>query len=355
QSPLAPDLRRLVDHHVEHCAACAERRAQLASPLDVFAALAPVAASAGARARVLGALADAWPEAMIDATVARQPAFANSRVDSTAAGRRGGRYQPALPTAAGWRGSRPIRAFAGLGVAAAAMLALLVLPGSPIALTRSQAGLATSKSGTVGNQQGSGDAGTAGPTVFVIIPETATATPTSTRTPAARGSVGAGISSTSSAQVGAGSPGAESSTATPTLVPPTPTQPPTVVIPPTATPTRQATAGPPTPTTVPTPCTGALTTNLVDNQLNASTGRTSFEILNQSDCASGAYAVAVVGAGAGWLTVSPSAGALSAHSGDTIGVTADLSAVPGGAAAAIRVVWPGGAFFVTVIVSGAEP
>ena len=77
-----PGVRRVVDQHLERCSACAERRARLASPLDVFAAFAPVAIPAGVQARVLGALADAWP--VVDATVGARPIFANSRTDLTA-------------------------------------------------------------------------------------------------------------------------------------------------------------------------------------------------------------------------------------------------------------------------------
>lgn len=336
------EVRRAVDSHIATCATCQAICDRAVPPLLVFAAFGAVPAPAGSAARVIDSVLQSWPSQPqrrrasqpTASMTAFQPPPPDDRPGHLATG-------PAAPF------PHVLRAFVGLGAAAALLIAFLVIPASPIALTRSELRFQAPATGTATS------AGASPPgTVFVIVPETATATPTLLPVGTSGAGPGASVSATSSAAAGAGTP---TPTSTPVPATATPTLQPTLA-PPTATPdtpTSTATTRPLTPTPTATPCIGALTTNLIDNRLNASSGSTSFEVLNQSNCASGAYRV-VVDDKSPWLTVSPSAGALSAHSQDTIGVTADLSQVPSGAATVLGITWPGGAFTITVVVNGPD-
>jgi len=352
RTPMSPEARGLVDHHVAECEVCAEQERRRLPPLTIFAALTPVLPPAGTEQSLLAGLLARWPGAtgLFVPVIGGSP-MRGGTLDGLPAAVAG-----ALPPAGGGfaravgaaqRSPHVLRAFAGLGAAAVLLVAFLVVPSSPIALTQFHGGLATPGTNATSDPGGQTAGQAPGPTALVVIP--VTATPTATGTPTTVPATPSSISSTSSAQVGV------APTATPTLPPSaTPTPPPTIpptTVPPTATPTRLPTQGPPTPTPVATPCTAVLTPNI--NTVNASAGNSSFEILNGSACVSGAYAVNVGTASQGWLKVSPGAGALAPFRGDTITVTADLSVIPDGAAGLITVIWPGGQFTVSVTVSTA--
>ncbi len=225
-----------------------------------------------------------------------------------------------------------IRAFAGLGALAAVLLAVLVLPASPISLTRfGNAGrFATARAGS----EHAGSSPTAPAVLGVVGTPTAVPSRAATSTPATGGSPPP--QTTSDAQVGAPPPAnTETPAATVTATPPSaPTATPAA-----PTPTLAPTA---TPAGTPTPCRAVLTSNL--SALNVSNGSNSFEVLNQSPCDSGPYSVS---SSATWLTLDRKAGDVGPFAHQTINVVADISTVREGTTTApIEVTWATGSFTV---------
>ena len=329
EAGLPAATRRAIEAHAADCERCARRREAVAT-LALFSAFAMVDPPPGSVDGILDDLLAAWPGS--------SPALAGHaplgvpplRMRDQGSERR----DPCV-----------IRAFAGLGALAAVLLAVLVLPASPISLTRfgSAGRFATARAGT----EPAGSSPTA-PAVLGVV-GTATAVPSraATSRPATGGSPPP--QTTSDAQLGAPTPAnTETPVATATATPSSaPTATPAA---PGPTPTMAPTA---TPAGTPTPCRAVLTSNL--SALNVSNGSNSFEVLNQSPCDSGPYSVS---SSATWLTLDRKAGDVGPFAHQTINVVADTSAVREGTTTApIEVTWATGSFTVQARVTkvGAPP
>jgi len=261
-----------------------------AARLASYATAAPVRFEPGELDRIRERLAASWPEE--PATLLRDA-------------------KPATPSPPSSRVATAL----GLPLAAAAALlaALLLVPESPIALTRPAEPPAIaaifpsptpSPTGTsTGTSPTAGSATTASPGA----PSEATPTP-----PPA-----------SSSPAGATTTAGQSPTATPELRTATPTRTPTTG----PTPTRTATPTPsPTPAATPTPtqtpvCTPQI--GVVANRISLPpNGQSTIQVFNRDACSEAEF---VVGVGAAWLTVAPTSGAIPPFPQSVI---LQLSAVP---------------------------
>ena len=292
---LTPAIRREVDRHVERCADCRERRRRLA-PLAVFGALAPATPPPGARAAGLDQLL-------------RQPRPASPARPA----HRTPRQAPA-PGAArqGFAAPQFLRAGALLGVAAGLLLLALVLPFSPLALTRD---------GGSGLRMGApaGETPRPGGSSTIIIPVSPSAP---------------GASATSPPGGSPAAPASPSPGGAPGGTAPTPTATPTATLGP-ATPTAAATATPTTapspgvtatatPTASPTPCTPAIGLPPGTGGLTIPAGgQASFQLQNATGCPAG-FSLAY---GAAWL-VGPAGGTVPAFGSVTVTLRVDAGALP---------------------------
>lgn len=323
---MTPAVRKAVDRHVERCGECRERRRRLA-PLAVFGGLAPVAAPPGVRAAGL--------EQLLRAPGPRpQPRPADPAARQA-------------PPQGGHGFTSPgfLRAGALLGVAAGVLLLALVLPFSPLALTRDDGS---------GARQGSPDfatpaAGGGSQTIIVpVSPSPGTAAGGGSPSPSAGG---AGSSPTAGASPSpGGGPGGASPTAapaggsTPAPTPtaagasPTPTAPGATA---TATPTAA-------PSATPTPCAPSLSLPPGTGTLVIPAGgQASFQLQNATGCAA-EYSLAP---SAAWL-IGPAGGSIPAYGSVTITLRVDGSALPadeGDYPAAVTVTGPANSFAVPVI------
>jgi RNA polymerase sigma factor (sigma-70 family) len=325
---MSPEIRKLVEKHVAQCELCEERKKKLVAPLAVFGAFALVGSPTGARAQILEHLMQQWPG----------PAAATGSAG-------GGLGQGAAALGGLTATGKVVKIFAGLGMAAAFLLAFLLVPASPIALTRSDGHKVV-------------DAAAGDPPAS---PSPGDATPTATPTSATGANIISPSPSPSTTAGSAGSPSpAGGSPVSPPPLPgsPSPTTGPgtataTATAPPTATKAPPPTATPsPTPTSQ--PCTPSLSTNVSD--LNASNGTNSFQVLNNA-CGDVGFSV-FPSAQAAWLHASPLSGTLPPFGSTTVVVTADLQSLGEGThTGTVLVSWTGGGVVVNIIVTkqGAAP
>ena len=288
---LTPAIRREVDRHVERCADCRERRRRLA-PLAVFGALAPATPPPGARAAGLDQLL-------------RQPRPASP----ARAAHRTPRQAPA-PGAArqGFAAPQFLRAGALLGVAAGLLLLALVLPFSPLALTRG---------GGSGLRTGApaGETPRPGGSSTIIIPVSPSAPGASATSPP-----GGSPTAPPSPSPG-GAPGGTAPTPTATPGPATPTAAATATLTTAPSPGVTATA---TPTASPTPCTPAIGLPPGTGGLTIPAGgQASFQLQNATGCPAG-FSLAY---GAAWL-VGPAGGTVPAFGSVTVTLRVDAGALP---------------------------
>lgn len=323
--PISPELRKAIEKHVAQCDVCEERKKKLVAPLAVFGAFAMVGSPAGTKAAILEHLMRQWP------------------------GPAAGAPPPGSPGASGGglAGDGPgkfVKVFAALGMAAAVLFLLLVLPISPIALTRSDGDSAAAADATTAATAGSPSpantqAAAAGSATATNTPGSgASVTPTGVA-----GSPTAGATSTQQPQSGGGptAPPQQTNTPTPTNGPGTATP-----VPPTATQSPTATATP-SPTATAQPCTPTLTSSI--SAVNAQQGATSFDILNNF-CAPVQYTLGADSSG--WFTVGRNGGTLDPGARVTINITANPPAAGEGPhLGLVNVFWPDGSFQVTVSVN----
>ncbi len=328
-SEMSPEIRKLVDRHVAQCEVCEERKKKLVAPLAVFGAFALVGSPTGAKAQILEHLMHQWP-------------------GPAAAGAGGAGGGGSAGAAAGPGGFGPfgaagsvVKMFAGLGLAAAFLLAFLFVPASPIALTRS--GGHTEVEAAVGDSSPTARTPTDTPTPATgasFISPTAGPKPTASPTPAPGSSTTPTPTPAAGATVPPPPPPPTSGPGTPTS---TPANTPTKAPPPTATPTSTPT---PSPTATPKPCTPSLSTN--SSTINASGGSNSFVVLNNG-CAAVDFTV-FAPKQAPWLSVNPTSGSLTPFGSATIGVTADLESLSEGTHSAnVLVSWEGGSGVVVTV------
>lgn len=310
EASAALDTRHTVSEHIAGCTACSARR-QAFSPLDIFGAFEPVAASEHEKARVLDALRAEWPA--VAAGLAAEP---NDGLGALL--RRPGR----------WTSRALLRGVSGLGIAAGLLLLAFFLPVSPIALT----GNGGPRQVVLADADVSPPPGT-----MAVIQVTPPATPTPARsaTPVPSGTSAAAAPRTATPEhlVAAG-------------VTPAPVESPTVEPSNTATATLTPTATPPPGTPTPIPCTPGLSSNV--SVVNASGGSSSFELYN-SYCRALDFDIS---SAALWIDFEPLQGHLETGAHRTISVTAKVSQLPEGTTTGmIQVMWPNGAIPVAVQVT----
>jgi DNA-directed RNA polymerase specialized sigma24 family protein len=313
--PLTPVTRRAISRHTASCPLCGDTRASLPRFTAVLSALAPVemppADAASLRDGLLAEFAAAQPPPPLP-----PPPIA-------------------LLPSPGPRWPRVLAAFAGLACVAGLLGGLLLVPASPIALTRDRA---------------TRDA------PIVVIPADATphiifvtptpGPPTASPTPPP---------SATPSSVAATHPGAGGATpvhqATEAASPsPTPTRTATATRTPPVTPTLT----PPSPTPDGTECTPSLSTNV--RQVNVTGGSSSFTVFN-SFCRAVQYSLNVA-TGSSWLQLQQQFGTLQPGEFATIGLTVDKAALPEGVTTgALSLTWVDGSLTipVSVTVSGGAP
>jgi RNA polymerase sigma factor (sigma-70 family) len=308
---MTPAIRKAVDRHAENCADCRERRKRLA-PLAVFGGLAPVAAPPDARVaaleRLLKESGSAPPQPELPAQHAAE-------------------VGPAGPAGYGFGSLAFLRASALLGIGAGLLVLALVLPFSPVALTR-DGGNGLPAGPPVDETPGPGGG------AAIVIPVSPTPTPASGATPTP--------TATPSPAPGGGGGGA-TPTPTPTLVAaPTPTATPT---PHTPTPTATPTSGP-APT--PTPCVASLSLPPGSGSLIIlAGGHGTFQLQNATGCPAD-YSLSY---NADWL-IGPASGTIPPHRSVPITLRVDAAALPaaeGDYHATVTVTGPANSFTVDVI------
>jgi RNA polymerase sigma factor (sigma-70 family) len=307
---MTPAIRKAVDRHAEGCADCRERRKRLA-PLAVFGGLAPVAAPPDARA--------AWLERLLKESGSAPPKEELPAGPMAEVG-------PAGPAGYGFGSLAFLRASALLGIGAGLLVLALVLPFSPLALTRDSGnGLPAGPPVDETPAPGGGAA--------IVIPVSPTPTPASGATPTP--------TATPSPAPGGGGGGA---TPTPT---PTPTATPTPHTP-TPTPTATPTTGP-APT--PTPCVPSLSLPPPGaSPVIPAGGQGSFQLQNVTGCPAD-YSLRY---SADWLT-GPASGTIPPYGTTTITLRVIAEALPaaeGDYHATVTVTGPANANSFTVDVIG---
>jgi RNA polymerase sigma factor (sigma-70 family) len=308
---MTPAIRKAVDRHAEGCADCRERRKRLA-PLAVFGGLAPVAAPPDARVAALERLL-------------QEPGSAPPQPEQPA--QRAAEVGPAGTAGYGFGSLAFLRASALLGIGAGLLVLALVLPFSPLALTR-DGGNGLPAGPPVDETPAPGGGST------IVIPVSPTPTPATGATPTP--------TATPSPAPGGGGGGA---TPTPTLVAaPTPTATPT---PPGSTPTPTAT---PTtgPAPTPTPCVASLSLPPGGGMLIILAGsQGSFQLHNATGC-SADYSLSY---SEGWL-IGPASGTIRPYGVADITLRVDAAALPvaeGDYPATVTVTGPANSFTVPVI------
>lgn len=319
---MTPEVRKLVDRHVAQCDECEERKRKLVAPLAVFGAFAMVGSPAGLKPQILEGLMRQWPG----------PA-AGGGAGSGSAGAAGG------PRGLVGSSQNLLKLVAGLGLAAALLLGAVLVPASPLAITKSDGSdklVAAADGGDTPTptptSSGSNPSGTSAP--FGGGPGgSPSPSPSPSASPGASPSGTTGPTSTSEALGGDGTatttvtsppPGGGTTPTPPTTTPtktatPTPANTPT----PTATPTSIVVPSP-TPTNSPPPCNPSLGAQIP--QLTMYPGETrSFPLFNTTFCGAANFLAA---GGATWLTVSPVQGTIPGGGSVNIVVTVDATKLP---------------------------
>ncbi len=316
---LAPPTRRSISRHMASCPDCARMRASSPELLAVFAALAPAAMPA----------ADA---AALRATVLAESATAAPPPPPVAP-------PIALLPPPGPRRSRVLAAFAGLACVAGVLGGLLLVPASPIALTRDR----------VEHEPPLVIVPPPTPEIIYITPTPGSPTPTPaapSATPSPRASATPGLATAQ----GSGATLLPEDSPTSDTSSPTPS--PTV--------TRVAQKTPTTTPETPTPigggtnCTPSLSTNV--RQVNIAGGSSSFTIFN-SFCRAVQYSLDVT-EGNSWLHLQQEFGTLQPGDFATIGITAERAVLPEGTTTgALSLTWVDGSLDipVSVTISGGAP
>ncbi len=298
---MSPETRKLVDRHLAQCPDCEERKKKLA-PLAAFAAFGAIGAPAGAKAHILEGLMQQWPG----------PATAGA---GGAGGSGSGGGSPLPRSGAGGAGGAGPGVFkvgALLSMFAAALIALLFIPQSPVALSRLDGG---------GPEKVSPAAGAIpSPTAPGTASASPTAAPTRTPTPAPTPAGETPQASPTADGSATAVPTAQAPTATGTL-PPTSTPSPTKTSTPTATATATQTA---TPTATSTPCVPVLQGSVQSLSIVPGGSKT-FTISNQASCAA-SYSVGTTGGL--WLSASPAGGTIPANGTAEVTVSVDAGLLP---------------------------
>lgn len=362
-APPSPAQRQRVNQHLRRCRQCRERHAAIPPPAETFAAAGRAAAPEGLRTEIASDIEANWAGASVaEGSPAPVPADRHEA--------------PAADPAASWLARlRPVAVAASL---AAIVAALLLVPGSPVAIISGDDG-SPIQPAVRGGGELSGSA-TRYETATPPPPSTATraapavtgsALPTATvelraseapRDEDAPGASG-GESHSGSAPLdptpvpGDDSDPATGATPTMTFALETATIPPTEPAP-TATPTPLATSTPtqpPAPTATPTPCHPEIISNIRRAHAGTSS-EVSFVIYNNSPCEA---AVNLGTAGAdGWFGVAPQSATIPAFGQLTVTASIDRASLEPGTnqAHAVARAEPGGAVVdVGIIAEGPAP
>lgn len=320
---MSPETRKLVERHVAQCPGCEERKRKLA-PLAAFAAFGAIGSPAGAKAHMLEGLMEQWPG----------PAAGGG---SAASGAGGGGTTPrggsAAAGGAGGAGRSFLKAGSVLAVLAVSLVVLLLVPQSPIALTRNDSGAVKHADTDPGDGGVSPTTATATATA-TATPTTAAASPPPTETPASSPTPATGAGNTGPTATHTPSPAA-----TPTKAPNTATPTATRTSTPTATPTKTSTPTP-SPTATPTtvPCNPVLNGSVFALEI-APGGFATFAVTNPEPCGA---SFSVGTAGGLWLSASPAGGTIPAGSEALVTVSVNAALLPA----------PEGDYFGTVTVFG---
>jgi RNA polymerase sigma factor (sigma-70 family) len=298
---MSPETRKLVDRHVAQCPDCEERKKKLA-PLAAFAAFGAIGAPAGAKAHILEGLMQQWPG----------PAAAGAG-GAGGSGSGGGSPLPRSGAGgAGGAGPGVFKAGAFLSMFAAALIALLFIPQSPVALSRLDGGGPEKVSPAAGAMPSPTAAGTASASPTAAPTRTPTPAPTPVgETPQAAPTADGSATAVPTAQ-------APTATGTP---PPTSTPSPTRTSTPTATATATQTA---TPTAPATPCVPVLQGSVQSLSIVPGGSKT-FTISNQASCPA-SYTVGTTGGL--WLSASPAGGTIPANGTAEVTVSVDAGLLP---------------------------
>lgn len=320
---MSPETRKLVERHVAQCPGCEERKRKLA-PLAAFAAFGAIGSPVGAKAHMLEGLMEQWPG----------PAAGGGSVASGAGG--GGttpRGGSAAAGGAGGAGRSFLKVGSVLAVLAVSLVVLLLVPQSPIALTRNDSGAV--KHADTGPGDGGVSPTTATATATATAtPTTAAASPPPTETPASSPTPATGAGNTGPTATHTPSPAA-----TPTKAPNTATPTATRTSTPTATPAKTSTPTP-SPTATPTtvPCNPVLNGSVFALEI-APGGFATFAVTNPEPCGA---SFSVGTAGGLWLSASPAGGTIPAGSEALVTVSVNAALLPA----------PEGDYFGTVTVFG---
>ncbi|MBK7725391.1 MAG: sigma-70 family RNA polymerase sigma factor [Dehalococcoidia bacterium] len=319
---MSPETRKVVERHVALCPGCEERKKKLA-PLAAFAAFGAIGAPAGAKAHILEGLMQQWPGSLAPAGAGGGTSRPNDRL------------RPAGP-ADGWPadaglGGRTKLLVSALAASAAVLVALLVIPQSPLALLKDDHGSQQAlfvPSETPGQPTESPSAGPVTPTPAPSATETpSSATPSPTGTVAGQGTTVPTATPT------------RTNTPAPTPGPGTPTFTPS----PSATPTTVPTVTPTATVCVPLLVPGATSVSVAPG------GTGSFQVVNETPC-SATFSATKTGFGAAWLTVS-GAGTIGPNASASVTVSVNnalVPAQPGSYSGTVLVVWGSNSFTVTV-------
>lgn len=318
---MSPETRKLVERHVAQCPGCEERKRKLA-PLAAFAAFGAIGSPAGAKAHMLEGLMEQWPG----------PAAGGGSVASGAGG--GGttpRGGSAAAGGAGGAGRSFLKAGSVLAVLAVSLVVLLLVPQSPIALTRNDSGAVKHADTDPGD---GGVSPTTATATATATPTTAAASPPPTETPASSPTPATGAGNTGPTATHTPSPAA-----TPTKAPNTATPTATRTSTPTATPAKTSTPTP-SPTATPTtvPCNPVLNGSVFALEI-APGGFATFAVTNPEPCGA---SFSVGTAGGLWLSASPAGGTIPAGSEALVTVSVNAALLPA----------PEGDYFGTVTVFG---
>ncbi|PWB68015.1 MAG: hypothetical protein C3F15_17200 [Holophagae bacterium] len=320
---MSPETRKLVERHVAQCPGCEERKRKLA-PLAAFAAFGAIGSPVGAKAHMLEGLMEQWPG----------PAAGGG---SAASGAGGGGTTPrggsAAAGGAGGAGRSFLKAGSVLAVLAVSLVVLLLVPQSPIALTRNDSGAVKHADTDPGD---GGVSPTTATATATATPTTAAASPPPTETPASSPTPATGAGNTGPTATHTPSPAA-----TPTKAPNTATPTATRTSTPTATPTKTSTPTP-SPTATPTtvPCNPVLNGSVFALEI-APGGFATFAVTNPEPCGA---SFSVGTAGGLWLSASPAGGTIPAGSEALVTVSVNAALLPA----------PEGDYFGTVTVFGSN-
>lgn len=272
--------------------------AALVPPLAVFAALAELPAPSGLADEILADLMLQWPERAAvpaGATFALPPAGGRRFFDRQSAG----------------------RLFGVLGIVAVLLLVLLLVPASPIALTRADGQelvQAQSENPTASAAASASDTRVSNAAV--------SSSPLGTRTTS--GSITASPTATATPTITADSQvvGGPSATSTPS---PTPSPNPSATSTPKPSPTSPPPA--PTPTGTAVPCRPSIGTASITDLTVALGGRSNFPLFNQAFCANVIFTAAVAD-GAPWLSLDSTGTTIPAGHSATVNVSINAALVP---------------------------